>query len=141
MEQQINNTEENSSTDAAPESSPVEAEPQERNHVRNFPLIVKTAVRYALSSSILFFVLYMAGSMYIPGVPDTLLFWLLRLMRYSGFLLSVFSLVALGFGVHRLVYKPCPRTALSSLLYFFLILLGAVFIMFSLLIVEISAGH
>jgi len=153
----LTNNEEKDEADVAPESSLAEPESQAvdekegksesdiaakiQDRIRNFPSSVKTAVRYSLSLSIIFFVLYMAGSMYAPGVPDTLLFMLLRLMRYSGFLLLVFSLVALGFGVHRLVNNPCVRTALYTLLYFFLILLGAVFIMFSLLIVGISAGN
>jgi len=131
MEDLTDNTGENSNTGAGS---------RKKGRIRNFPLLVKTAVRYALSLSILFFVLYMAGSMYVPGVPDPLLFALLRLMRYSAFLLVVTSLIALGFGVHRLVYKPCPRTCLSTLLYFFLTLLGAVFVMFSQLIVEMVAG-
>ncbi|MCL2193596.1 MAG: hypothetical protein FWB78_09405 [Treponema sp.] len=140
MEDLTDSAEKNSNIDVAP--GPVEPEPEPKRpfQLRNFPLIVKTAVRYAVSFSVIFFVLYMAGSMYVPGVPDTLLFMLLRLLRYSGFLLIVFSFIALGFGVHRLVYRPCARTVLSTLLYFFLILLGAVFIMFSLLIVEMSAG-
>ena len=141
MEDLTGSAEEKDGIAAEADPGPAESGPQRRGRLRDFPLIVKTAVRYALALSIVFLVLYMAGSMYVPGVPDTLLFTLLRLMRYSGFLLIVFSLVALGFGVNGLVHRPCVRTALFALMYFFLILLGAVFIMFSLLIVEMSAGN
>jgi len=130
----------NSETRVDPEARPgIGSEKKAR--LRNFPRVVKVTVRYALSLSAIFFVLYMAGSMYVPGVPDPLLFALLRLMRYSGLLLVASSLVALGFGVHRLVHRPCPRTALGTLPYFLLVLLGAVVAMFSLLIVEMAAGN
>ncbi|MCL2600111.1 MAG: hypothetical protein FWD88_02905 [Treponema sp.] len=115
--------------------------PDGRFRIRAFPILVKTGVRYALVLSIVFFVLYMASSMPDPGVPDYLLFTLLRLMRYAAFLLSVFSAIALGFSTHYTVQSPSLRNALGILRYFLLGLLGAIMVMFSLLIVAMVEGN
>jgi len=130
--------EENGEGPPAPE---VPAAAEKPGRARAFPAFAKIGVRYALVLSIAFFVLYMAGSMYAPGVPDSLLFLLLRLLRYSGFLLSVLSFAAMGFGVHILVYEPGLKSGFRVCRYFLFMLLGAVFAMFSLIIVEMSAGN
>ena len=126
--------------DDGPEPAGGEAEGKARS-VRAFPGLVRTGVRYSLALTGFFLILFMAGSMYPPGVPDALLFGLLRLLRYSAAALCVLSLVALGFGVHRSVYAPGVRNALAVLRYFFFALLGAVLLMFSLLIVAMVGGN
>ena len=108
---------------------------------RALPALVKTGVRYALVLCGVFFLLFMIGSMYPPGVPDALLFALLWLLRYSALLLCVLSLVALGFCVHRSVNVPGVRNALSVFRYFLFALIGAVLAMFSLLIVVVVGGN
>jgi len=109
--------------------------------VREIPRFAKNGVRWTLVLTALFFTLYMAGSMPDPGLPDATLFWLLRLLRYAAFLLCVFSTVSMAFNVHRVVYAPCLRRALGTLLYFLLGLLGAVLVMFTLLIVGMIRGN
>jgi len=140
MENLTDNSDENTKHKAAPASAEEDSKPMTR-HIRAFPGIVKTGVRYALILSMIFFVLFMASSMYPPGVPDAFLFALLRLLRYSAVLLCVFSLVALGFGVHRSVHAPGVRNVLGILRYFFFTLLGAILVMFSLLIVAMVGGN
>jgi len=111
-----------------------------RGRIRDFPGLARAGLRYSLILSCVFFVLYMGGSMVDPDVPDPLLFMFLRLLRYSAFLLVIFSLVAMGFSVHRMVHSPCLRNALGVFLHFLLGLLGAFLAMFSLLIVAVSRG-
>jgi len=124
--------------------SEAETEPEAgtawRGRIRNFPGLARAGLRYSLILSLVLFVLYIGGSIVDPEVPDTLLFLFLRLLRYSAFLLGIFSLVALGFGVHRMVHSPSLRNGLGILMYFFLGLLGAFFAMFSWLIVAVSRG-
>jgi len=116
------------------------AKPGRKIDAAAFPRILRTGVFYSLALSLAFFVLYMAGSSYAPGVPDALLFVLLRLMRVCSFLLSAASLVAVGFAVRRVTHRPGTSAALAVLAYFLLVLFGAVMVMFSLLIVSFSAG-
>ena len=111
-----------------------------RGRIRDFLGLARAGLRNSLILSCVFFVLYMGGSIIDPNIPDSLLFLFLRLLRYSAFLLVIFSLVALGFGVHRMVYSPSLRNALGIFLHFFLGIFGAFLAMFSLLIVEVSRG-
>jgi len=121
---------------AGPEAKPEGALPA----LKGVPRTLRAGALYALGLSLLFLVLYVAGSVYVPGVPDALLFLLLRLTRYAAFLLSAVSLAAAGFAVRRLVYAPGPANAVSLLAYFLLILLGGLLVMFSLLMVAVAAG-
>ena len=111
-----------------------------RGRIRNFPGLAGAGLRYSFILSLVFFVLYMGGSLLDPGAHDTLLFLFLRLLRYSAFLLGIFSLIAMGFSVHRMVHNPGLRNALSIFSYFLLGLLGAFLAMFSWLIVAVSRG-
>jgi len=151
MEDLTNDLEKIDELKAVPEVCPVGTEPvstpaeengkREVGCVRAFPRVVKTGVRCTLVLSAAFFVLFMAGSMYPPGVSDNWLFTILRLLRFSAFLCCVFSLVALGFGVHRMVHNPGVRNAFVVLRYFLFALLGAILAMFSLLIVAMVGGN
>jgi len=116
------------------------AKPDGKPDAATLPRALRTGVFYSLVLSLAFLVLYMAGSSYAPGVPDTLLFLLLRLMLISSFLLSAVSLVAVGFAVRRATRRPGIPTALAVLGYFLLVLFGAVVAMFSLLVVSVSVG-
>jgi len=106
-----------------------------------FADFVKKGVQAALALSLLIFAVYLSGSMPDPGFSDPLLFLLLRLLRYASLLLCAFSLFALGFSVHRLVYHPCIRNVLGLCFYFLTGILGAGFAMLNSVIIAASGGN
>ncbi|MCL1931290.1 MAG: hypothetical protein FWF55_05700 [Treponema sp.] len=101
----------------------------------------RKGVRVSLALSLTVFAVYLFGSVPDPGFSDRLLFFLLRLLRYTSLLLCAFSLFALGFSVHRLVHFPGIRSALSLLFYFIVGLLGAIFSMLDSFIVVATGGN
>jgi len=106
-----------------------------------FADFARKGVWAALALSLLIFAVYLSGSIPDPGFSDTILFLLLRLLQYASLLLCAFSLFALGFSVHRLVYRPCIRNGLSLCFYFLTGLLGAGFAMLNSVIIAASGGN
>jgi hypothetical protein len=102
---------------------------------------VRKGVQAALGLSLSVFALYMAGSMPDPGFSDRWLFLLLQILRYSSLMLGVFSLFAMGFGVHRLVYHLTIRNALALLFYFVTGILGAGLAMLNSFITAAAGGN
>jgi len=98
-------------------------------------------VQISLALSLAVFAVYLFGSIPDPGFSDRLLFFLLRLLRYTSLMLSTFSLFSLGFSVHRLVNFPGVRNALYLFFYFAVGLLGAIFSMFDSFIVVATGGN
>jgi len=106
-----------------------------------FADFVKKGVLAALALSLLILAVYLAGSVPDPGFSDRVLFLLLRLLRYASLLLCAFSLFALGFSVHHLVYHPCMRNALNLSFYFFTGIMGAGFAMLNSMIIAAAGGN
>jgi len=98
-------------------------------------------VRLSLALSMAIFAVYLFGSVPDPGFSDRLLFFLLRLLRYTSLLLCAFSLFALGFSVHRLVHFPGLRHALNLIFYFAVGIVGAVLSMLDSFIVVATGGN
>ena len=98
-------------------------------------------VRISLALSLAVFAVYLFGSVPDPGFSDRLLFFLLKLLRYTSLMLSAFSFFSLGFSVHRLVHFPSLRSALSLVFYFVVGLLGAIFSMLDSFIVVATGGN
>jgi len=101
----------------------------------------KKGVRVSLAFSLAVFAVYLFGSIPDPGFSDRLLFFLLRLLRYTSLLLCAFSFFSLGFSVHRLVHLPGVRNALSLFFYFCVGILGAVLSMLDSFIVVATGGN
>jgi len=102
---------------------------------------VNKGVLAAFALSLLILAVYLAGSMPDPGFSDRMLFLLLRLLRYASLLLCAFSLFALGFSVHRLVYHPCMRNILGLSFHFFTGIMGAGFAMLNSIIIAAAGGN
>jgi hypothetical protein len=102
---------------------------------------VRTGVRILLALSLAVFAVYLFGSIPDPGFSDRLLFFLLRLLRYTSLMLCAFSLFAMGFSVHRLVQIPSPRNILRLGFYFAVGILGAVLSMLDSFIVVATGGN
>ena len=98
-------------------------------------------VHFLFALSLGIFVLYMAGSMPDPGFSDRLLFFLLRVLRYSSLACCTFSLFTLGLSVHKLVYHPGIRTALGVLFYFAIGLLSAGLSMLDTFMIAATEGN
>jgi hypothetical protein len=101
----------------------------------------KKGVYVSLALSLAVFIVYLSGSIPDPGFPDRLLFFLLRLLRYTSLMLCAFSFIALGFSVHHLVHLPGLRSALSLFFYFAVGILGAFFSMLDSFIVVATGGN
>jgi hypothetical protein len=101
----------------------------------------RKGVRVFLVLSLAVFAVYLFGSIPDPGFSDRLLFFLLRLLRYTSLMLCAFSFFALGFSVHRLVLFPGWRSALSLVFNFVVGLLGAVLSMLDSFIVVATGGN
>jgi len=93
----------------------------------SLPAFLRTWVVYALLLAALFLGTYFAGSG--SGFPDRILLLLLRLTGYSGLLLVALSALTLAFAVRKLVSRPGIHGALAVLLYFALIIAGALLAM------------
>ena len=101
----------------------------------------KAGVRYTLAVSIFILILYMAGSMPDPGFPDRILFFLLRLLRYTSLACCAFSLFSLGYSVHRLVYHPSFRNVMGLFFYFAVCIFTASLAMLDTFIVAATGGN
>jgi len=101
----------------------------------------RKGVRVSLAVSLAVFGVYLIGSIPDPGFSDSLLFFLLRLLRYTSLMLSAFAFFSLGFSVHRLVHLPCLRSVLSLIFYFAVGILGAFFSMLDSFIVVATGGN
>ena len=128
--------EDNTTENTTPQSSP-------KGIVRRwiFPGFARRGVRYSFALSLFIFAVYMAGSMPDPGFSDHVLFFLLRMLRYSSLLSCAFSLFAMGFSVRRIVHRPNLRRILGLLLYFTTAIISANLVIFSSLIVAASEGN
>jgi len=132
--------EENTAVDREPET---ESKPGITEKVRRwiFSDFVQKGLRYSLALSLAIFAFYMAGSIPDLGLPDRVLFLLLRVLRYSSLLSCAFSLFALGASVRRLVYQPSLRSAFGLLVSFFISLLSASLAMLDSFIVAATGGN
>jgi len=106
-----------------------------------FVVLFKKGVFYSLFATLFILTLYVIGGIPDPGIPDGLIFLLLRLLWYSSLLLCIFSLFALGSKIRRLVFHPGLRNALVLCFYFFTGLLGAGLAIVSSFIVAASRGN
>ena len=113
----------------------------ERNRKWIFAGYARKGVHISLALSLTVFTVYLFGSMPDPGFSDRLLFFLLRLLRYTSLLLCAFSFFALGFSVHRLVHFPGMRNALNMVFNFAVGLLGAILSMLDSFIVVATGGN
>ena len=106
-----------------------------------FAVFFKHGVLYSFLLSIVIFAIYMIGSIPDPGFSDWLLFLLLWLLWYSSLLLCVFSIFAMGFRVHRLVYRPSLRNIFGLFIYFIAGLFGAALTILNSFIVAAARGN
>jgi len=98
-------------------------------------------VRIFLALSLAIFGVYLFGSVPDPGFSDRVLFFLLRMLRYTSLLLCAFSFFALGFSVHRLVHFPRWRNVMKLGFYFIVGLFGAILSMLDSFIVVATGGN
>ena len=119
------------------------SKPEKGEKVRRwiFSDFFRKGLRYTLALSLFIFVLYTAGSMPDPGLPDRILFFLLKMLRYSSLISCAFSLFVLGASVRRLVYHPSLRSALGLLLCFVISILSASLAMLDSVIVAATGGN
>ena len=112
-------------------------------HVRHwiFALLFKRGVLISLALTIIFFVIYMVGSIPDPGISDHILFLLLRLLWYSSLLLCFFSLFSMGYKIRRLVNRPSLRSAFGVLLYFAAGVFGVGLAIINSFIIVASGGN
>ena len=117
--------------------------PRLRKIIRHwiYSVLFRKGVFYSLIITLAIFALYIIGSLPDPGIPDHLLFLLLRLLWFSSLLLCIFSLFAMGHRVRRLVYHPSLRNILGLFRYFLSGLLGAGLVMFNSFIIAASSGN
>ena len=101
----------------------------------------RKGVYVSLALSLTVFAVYLFGSIPDPGFPDRLLFFLLRLLRYTSLMLCAFSFFSLGFSVHRLVHFPLLRNVLHLAFYFAVGILGAVLSMLDSFMVVATGGN
>jgi len=101
----------------------------------------RKGVRISLALSFAIFAVYLFGSVPDPGFSDRLLFFLLRLLRYTSLMLCAFSFFSLGFSVHRLVHFPGLRNTLILFFYFVVGILGAFLSMLNSFIVVATGGN
>jgi len=101
----------------------------------------RKGVRISLALSLTIFAVYLIGSTPDPGLSDRILFFLLRLLRYTSLLLCAFSLFGLGFSVHRLVHFPGVHNSLRIVYYFVVGIVGAVLSMLDSFIVVATGGN
>ena len=106
-----------------------------------FSDFIRKGVHYALILSLGIFTVYTVGSIPDPGLSDRILFFLLKVLRYTSLINCAFSLFALGFSVHKLVYYPHPRHILSLCFYFITALVGAILSMLDSLMLAASEGN
>ena len=102
---------------------------------------VAKGVQAALVLSLVVFAMYLVGSIPDPGFSDYLLFALLRLLRYLSLLLCAFSLLAMGFSVHRLAHFLKLRNVLGLFFYFLTGMLGALLSMLDSFMVVAAKGN
>ena len=105
-----------------------------------FSDFARRGLKYTLVLTLVIFAVYLAGSIPDPGFSDRVLFLLLQMLRYSSLLLCAFSLFAMGFSVHRLVYNPSIRNVLKLLVYFITGLFGAGLAMLNSFIIAAAGG-
>ena len=120
-----------------------EPKPELENILRRwiFSDFSRKGVRLTLAISLSIFALYMAGSFPDIGFPDSVLFFLLRVLRYVSLVCCVFSLLAMGYSVHRLVHYPSFRAFFGIIMYFVICLLCASFTMLDSVIVAATVGN
>jgi len=118
----------------------VDPDPKWQRRGRALGAFAAAGARRSLALSAALFALYMGGSMYAPGIPDPIMFALLRLLLWAAALLSLFSIAVLALCVRRLVEAPSARAAGAALLRLFLALLGALLAMFSHLVSAMARG-
>jgi len=121
--------------------APETTTPEKQSRRWIFAGYARKGVHISLALSLTVFTVYLFGSIPDPGFSDRLLFFLLRLLRYTSLLLCAFSLFALGFGVHRLLYSPGLRNTLNLFLYFVVGILGAILSMLDSFIVVATGGN
>ena len=106
-----------------------------------YSVLFRKGVFYSLIITLVIFTLYFIGGLLDPGIPDRLLFLLLRLLWFSSLLLCIFSLFAMGHRIRRLVYHPNLRNTLGLFRYFLSGLLGAGLVIFNSFIIAASSGN
>jgi len=125
------------------EDPQTDSKPKTEEKVRRwiFSTFMRRGVYISLGVSLGILLLYMASSMPDPGFPDSVLFLLLRILRYTSLISCAFSLFALGRSVRRLVYRPGLRSILALVVYFFASLLSASLAMLDSLVVAATGGN
>jgi hypothetical protein len=106
-----------------------------------FSVLFRKGVFFSLIATVVLFFLYIIAGIPDPGIPDGLLFLLLRLLWYSSLLLCVFSLFAMGLKIRRLVFHPTLRNIIGLFLYFLSGLFGAALAIFNSFIIAASSGN
>ena len=114
---------------------------KEQNRRWIFKDFVRSGVRFALALSVIIFALYTIGSLPDPGFSDRILFLLLRMLRYVSLINCAFSLFAMGYAVHRLVYQPSFRNVIGLFFYFGTAILGAGLVLFGSLMFAATEGN
>ena len=114
-----------------------------KSHVRYwiFALLFKRGVLVFLALTFIIFAIYLIGSIPDPGISDSALFNLLRLLWYSSLLLCFFSLFSMGNKVRRLVNRPALRHVIGVLLYFAAGIFGAGLAIINSFIIAASGGN
>jgi len=102
--------------------------------MRIIPGVLKAGVSVFLSLCIALLVLYSQGSF----LSDASLVILLRLMRYSGALLAIMSVFAVGHNVWRIISRRLIRCVFFIIFYFFSGLFGLVLAVLGNVIIAIT---
>ena len=66
---------------------------------------------------------------------------MLRLQRYISLALCVFSLVAMGFSVHRMIYNPRLINLIKLIFFFLTGILGAFLAILNSFIIAATGGN
>jgi hypothetical protein len=106
-----------------------------------FASYARKGVYLFLVLSLAVFAVYLFGSVPDSGFSDRMLFFLLRLLRYTSLLLCAFAFFSLGFSVHHLVHFPGLRNVLVLFLYFTIGIAGAILSMLDSIIVVATGGN
>ena len=106
-----------------------------------FASYARKGVYLFLVLSLAVFAVYLFGSVPDSGFSDRMLFFLLRLLRYTSLLLCAFAFFSLGFSVHHLVHFPGLRNVLVLFFYFTIGIAGAILSMLDSIIVVATGGN
>ncbi|MDR2478518.1 MAG: hypothetical protein LBD48_04300 [Treponema sp.] len=123
---------------AGPDASPVHSGLKRSWDFHGF---VSGGVAVTLGLCVLSLALYFLGNVPELGFSDTAVLGMLRLQRYISLALCIFSLGAMGFSVHRMVYNPRLINIVKLIFFFLTGILGAFLAILNSFIIAATGGN